>query len=145
VAATTDTTYNSGTTAPALEVVEADPEAWMRKKDLERYQKRLQAKRSDVLARVRAARDTEQESNDEEAPDLGDRALSTMSRDLMYELTGTERDLLRRIDAALDRIGAGTYGLCQNCGEKVHDARLEALPWARHCIDCQELQDRGEL
>ena len=117
----------------------------MRKKDLERYRNRLQAKRTDVLSRVQAARDSEQDSNEDEAPDLGDRALSTMTRDLMYELTGTERDLLRRIDAALGRIDAGTFGECQNCGKKVHDARLEALPWARHCIDCQELQDRGEL
>jgi len=117
----------------------------MRKKDLERYRNRLQTKRADVLSRVRAARDSEQDTNDEEAPDLGDRARATMSRDLMYELTGTEREMLRRIDAALGRIDAGTFGECENCGKKVHDARLDALPWALHCIDCQELQDRGEL
>ena len=117
----------------------------MRKKDLERFRKRLQTKRSDVLSRVRAARDSEQDTNDEEAPDLGDRALSTISRDLMYQLTGGEREILRRVDAALDRIADETYGECVHCGKKVQLARLEAVPWARHCIECQELQDRGEI
>ena len=53
------------------------------------------------------------------APDLGDRALSTMTRDLNYRLSTGERDILKRIDAALDRIESETYGECLNCGKKV--------------------------
>lgn len=117
----------------------------MDRKDLERFRTQLLAKRAELLDRVRSARDTEQQSNAEEAPDLGDRALSTVTRDLMYLLTGSERDLVKRVDESLERITTGGFGACVHCGEPIQSARLEALPWARHCIDCQELQDRGEI
>jgi DnaK suppressor protein len=106
---------------------------------------RLLEKRSELLSRVQTARSSEAEGNDLDAPDLGDRALSTVSRDLLFQLTAGERDILRRIDDAVIRIDAGQYGVCINCGNKVQLARLEAVPWARHCIQCQELQDRGEI
>lgn len=117
----------------------------MKTTELDRFRELLESKKQDLLARVRAARDSEHDTDDDEAPDLGDRALSTMTRDLKYELSGTERDLLRRIDEALERLREGTFGECQNCGNPVNTPRLDAVPWARHCIDCQELQDRGEL
>jgi len=117
----------------------------MNKKQRERYRKGLLEKREDLLTLVQAARTSEKEGGDEDAPDLGDRALSTMSRDLSYQLTVGERDLLRRVDAALDRIDANEYGICVACGKKVQIGRLDAVPWARHCIECQELQDQGEI
>ena len=117
----------------------------MNRKQVERYRKLLEAKRAELLARVKAARATEQEGPSEDAPDLGDRALSTVTRDLSYRLTTGERDILRRIDDALDRIEAESYGECLNCSKKVQKGRLDAVPWARHCIDCQELQDLGQL
>ena len=117
----------------------------MNRKQMEKYRKLLEAKRAALLTRVQAARTSEQDGPSERAPDLGDRALSTMTRDLSYQLTTGERDILRRIDAALDRIESETYGECLNCGKKVQQGRLDAVPWARHCIDCQELQDLGQL
>jgi RNA polymerase-binding protein DksA len=48
----------------------------------------------------------------------------------------TER-ALTEVDAALERIAAGTYGACTSCGRPIAPERLEALPWAAHCIDCQ--------
>jgi DnaK suppressor protein len=117
----------------------------MNKKQLERFRKVLLAKRQELLDSVRAARTSEQESGGKEAPDLGDRALSTVIRDLNYQLTATERDIMKRIDAALDRIDNKEYGSCVECGKKVQIGRLDAVPWARHCIECQELQDRGEI
>jgi len=117
----------------------------MNKRQLDRYRKRLMEKRAELLARVQAARTSEKEGGDEDAPDLGDRALSTVNRDLSYQLTVGERDIVRRIDAALDRIEAKEYGVCVACAKKVQPGRLDAVPWARHCIECQELQDRGEI
>jgi len=117
----------------------------MNRKDLETFRTLLQSKRGDLLARVRAARSTEHEGNEEDAPDLGDRALTTMSRDLSYQLSTGEREILKAIDEALRRIEDGRYGNCTNCGKKIKVPRLQAVPWARHCIDCQELQDRGDL
>ena len=117
----------------------------MNRKQVKKYQKLLEAKRAELLTRVQAARASEKEGSSKNAPDLGDRALSTMNRDLSYRLTTGERDILRRIDDALDRIEAQTYGVCLSCSKKVQQARLDAVPWARHCIDCQELQDLGQL
>ena len=117
----------------------------MKSSEMERYKKILLDKRSDLLDRVRSARNSETEDGDKAAPDLGDRAITTVTRDLMYQLTTGERDILRRIDYALDRIDNGAYGDCVHCGNTVQKGRLDAVPWARHCIDCQELQDSGQL
>ena len=117
----------------------------MNKRDKGRYQKQLLAKRDELLHRVREARTSEKEGSGKEAPDLGDRALSTVIRDLSYQLTAGERDIVRRIDAALDRMEADEFGVCVECNAKVLKGRLDAVPWARHCINCQELQDRGEI
>jgi DnaK suppressor protein len=117
----------------------------MNKRQLERYRKLLLKKREQILELVKAARTNETEETDKEAPDLGDRALSTVIRDLSYQLTAGEREIVRRIDDALDRIEAKTYGVCAACDKKVQPARLDAVPWALHCVECQELQDRGEI
>jgi DnaK suppressor protein len=117
----------------------------MNRKQLDKYKTLLEEKRQRLLDRVMAARESEQEGPSEDAPDLGDRALSTVTRDLSYRLSASERDILRRVDDALDRIENGSYGECLACGKKVQTGRLDAVPWARHCIECQELQDQGQL
>jgi RNA polymerase-binding protein DksA len=50
---------------------------------------------------------------------------------------------LEQVDAAIGRIEAGTFGTCVRCGREIAAERLEALPWAAHCIDCQRDVDRG--
>ncbi len=117
----------------------------MNKRQREKYRKQLLAKRGELLERVQAARTSEKERSGKQAPDLGDRALSTVIRDLSYQLTAGERDIVRRVDLALDRIENGEFGVCVECEKKVQLGRLDAVPWARHCIDCQELHDRGEI
>ena len=117
----------------------------MNKRQRQRFNKLLLEKRESLLQLVQAARKSEKEGTTKEAPDLGDRALSTVIRDLSYQLSAAERDILRRVDDALDRIEKDEYGVCLACGNKVQIGRLDAVPWARHCIECEELQDRGEI
>ncbi len=117
----------------------------MRATELKRYRKALDEKRNELLDRVHAVRTSEAQNREKEAPDLGDRALSTVTRELKYQLTSGERDMLRLVEAALKRIDEGGYGVCVACEKNVQKGRLQAVPWARHCIDCQELQDQGEL
>jgi DnaK suppressor protein len=50
---------------------------------------------------------------------------------------------LAQVDAALERIDAGTYGSCASCGRPIAPDRLEAIPWAALCIDCQRIAGRG--
>ena len=49
------------------------------------------------------------------------------------------------INEALERIEDKEYGVCQNCEEPINPKRLEAVPWARYCINCQELREKGLL
>ncbi len=51
---------------------------------------------------------------------------------------------LAQVDAAIARLDDGTYGRCLRCGRAIPDGRLDALPWAAHCIDCQTAIDRGQ-
>jgi DnaK suppressor protein len=62
-------------------------------------------------------------------------------RDLALRDRATQQ--LELVDAALRRIDAGTYGTCLGCGRPIAPARLEALPWAAHCIDCQAALDKA--
>jgi DnaK suppressor protein len=117
----------------------------MNKRQRERYRKQLLAKRDELLQLVQSARNSEKETGTSGAPDLGDRALSTVIRDLSYQVSASEREMVRKIDNALQRIEDGEYGNCVGCGKKVQLARLDAVPWALHCIECQEMQDRGEI
>ncbi len=54
-----------------------------------------------------------------------------------------DEQLIEAVDAALARIDAGTYGICVTCGQPIAAARLEALPAAAHCIDCQKKAPAG--
>jgi DnaK suppressor protein len=49
------------------------------------------------------------------------------------------------VDGALDRIRDGAFGQCISCGEEINPKRLEAVPWTRHCIECQEKAEKGIL
>jgi RNA polymerase-binding protein DksA len=72
---------------------------------------------------------------------LADTATVTYDRELDYTLEENEEHLLAEIDAALQRIENGTYGVCTNCGKQIPPERLEARPWATLCIDCQRQRE----
>ena len=74
---------------------------------------------------------------------LADTATETYDRELDYTLEENEERLLTEIDAALKRIEGGTYGTCTNCGKQIPEERLEALPWATLCINCQRERERN--
>ncbi len=86
-----------------------------------------------------------QESADDGTDDIVDRANNSYNRELMFSLSDGERQLVLQIDAALRRMDEATYGRCANCGQTIAAPRLEAVPWARFCIDCQELAEKGLL
>ena len=73
---------------------------------------------------------------------LADTATETYDRELDYTLEENSEHVLSEIDAALQRIEAGTYGTCTNCGSEIPPERLEARPWATLCIDCQRERER---
>ena len=65
-------------------------------------------------------------------------------RDIDLLRFAADSDVLSEIRSALDRISDGTFGVCEDCGERIPAKRLEVLPWARYCVSCQEsLENRA--
>ncbi len=115
------------------------------KDPLERYRKRLLAKQEELLHDLFRNREVTDESVDEQAQDMVDRATSAYTREFAFSLSESDRRTLLLIDQAFLRLDQGTYGSCVHCQGHVQEKRLEAVPWARHCLECQELQDKGLL
>lgn len=68
----------------------------------------------------------------------------TIARDIAIQYLDRESRLLRDVRSALGRIDEGTFGTCLHCEEDISRRRLEAMPWAKLCLPCQEAADRGE-
>ncbi len=77
--------------------------------------------------------------------DIADRASSSYQKEFLFARSNNDRQFLQMVEHALSNIAEGTYGECEQCGNEINERRLEAVPWARHCIGCQEKQERGEL
>ncbi len=60
-------------------------------------------------------------------------------------ITRNTEEILSQVNAAIQRLDAGTYGICENCGKPINPRRLEALPYATLCRDCQDAADAGRL
>jgi DnaK suppressor protein len=119
--------------------------AKMPKRELEKYRKLLQEKKTSLLAELVKTRHAEEETTGESTQDIADKAVSSYTREFLYSLNDTERSTVQQIDQALGRIEDGTYGLCLNCGTPMNEKRLTAIQWSRHCVECQELAEKGLL
>jgi DnaK suppressor protein len=75
--------------------------------------------------------------------DPADAGSASFERETAQSLSNHARKLLQEIDDALRRIDAGTYGVCENCGQRIEPERLEALPYARLCLDCKRRDETG--
>ena len=111
----------------------------------DRVKKRLLAKRDELVQDLAKNRQVSDETIDESAQDMADRATSAYTKEFAYSLSESDRKILLLIEEALGRLDAGSYGTCVHCSQVVQEKRIEAVPWARHCLDCQELQDKGLL
>lgn len=113
--------------------------------DLATLREKLRDKRQDIIALYRSDLAAGQASADEGTEDIVDRANNSYNREFMFSLSDTERQLLILVDEALARMDEGDFGACVHCSRPIGRKRLEAVPWARYCIDCQELKEKGLL
>jgi len=119
--------------------------------DTDHFRTALLEERERVEAALENLRDEHPGSLDEEVEEiaatsdnhLAETATATMNREIDYGLEENSRQVLSEIDAALQRIEDGTYGICTNCGREILVERLEAYPWASLCIDCKRESERG--
>jgi DnaK suppressor protein len=77
--------------------------------------------------------------------DVADMAVESYTKEFMFGKSSGDRAILQQVNEALERIADKSFGTCANCGEPIQPKRLEAVPWAQYCIQCQELQEKGRL
>jgi RNA polymerase-binding transcription factor len=117
----------------------------MEKKKLEYFKKRLETRQHELRTMV-SRNDQEGRSADQEATqDIADRAASSYNKEFLFSQSNNDRQLLQMVDGALARIREGSFGECISCGKEINPKRLEAVPWTRHCIECQEKLEKGQL
>ena len=117
--------------------------------DTERFRQRLLDERARVQEALNFLHEENPGSMEDETQEIqsdnhpGDVATITLDREIDYTLEENEERVLKDIDAALERIDKGTFGICQTCGKPIDPERLEALPYTTQCIDCKRKEGRG--
>lgn len=112
--------------------------------DLQAIRKRLEEERASLIGDI----DSLQIENENQETDYGasnhpgDDATEVFLRERNLTLRENSGDMLEQVDAALERLDNGTYGICQRCGKEINPERLEALPSAAYCITCQSEIER---
>jgi DnaK suppressor protein len=117
----------------------------MDKKKVKLYRENLLSRRAGLVSLVEEAELFSRDYDPEATQDPADMAANTYTKELIFSMSANDRQLLEMIDEAIVRIESGEYGNCVNCEEPVQEKRLEAIPWARYCLKCQDLQERGLL
>lgn len=117
----------------------------MDKKHQETYRKRLLTKQEELRGMVFRTEQDGRTADDDPTQDPGDKAASTYNKEFLFSQSNNDRTVLGLIEEALQRMQVGTFGECVHCGGEMQPKRLEAVPWARHCIPCQEKQEQGLL
>jgi DnaK suppressor protein len=108
--------------------------------DIARYTAILQHKKTELLVELRGRGDLAPVSS----PDSIEEVQLAEVRELEIDSLDRRACLLQEVDDALSRISDGSYGLCRLCEAKIKPARLNAVPWAPLCIDCQEHAERNQ-
>jgi len=119
----------------------------LKERELQEFKELLLAKRNELLSNVSSM---EIETLRRENSDLSmfpvhtdDMGTDNYDQELTLGLMDYERRLLKDIDEALERIENGSYGLCEGKGEVIPKARLKAVPWAKYCVACATLMEKG--
>lgn len=112
----------------------------MTKTEAKEVKKNLLAERENVVTKLKGS---DLSIDDSETPDPVDLAVSNYSKNVQLALSENESRQLELIDEALERLDDDEYGICQNCEKEINPKRLAAIPWARYCLDCQELREQG--
>jgi DnaK suppressor protein len=108
-------------------------------KAVKKYRALLESRQEELRRLVTQTQQEGRGIRTEETKDEGDRANASESKELAHARNAQARRTLLEIEAALRRINDGSFGECMNCGQEIGGKRLEAVPWVRCCITCQEL------
>ncbi|MEI8147135.1 MAG: RNA polymerase-binding protein DksA [Alphaproteobacteria bacterium] len=121
----------------------SESEPFMNERQREYFRRKLIAWKEDILRESRETLQTLQEEN-QNHPDLADRASSETDRAIELRARDRQRKLIAKIDAALERVEDKVYGYCEETGEPISLKRLEARPIATLSLEAQERHERRE-
>jgi DnaK suppressor protein len=121
----------------------SEQEAFMNERQREYFRRKLLVWKDEILQESRETLATLQSEN-ENHPDLADRASSETDRAIELRARDRQRKLIAKIDSALSRLEDGTYGFCEETGEPISLKRLDARPIATLSIEAQERHERRE-
>lgn len=113
-------------------------------KQIEHFKSQLTDKRNRLLESAKQTIENEMIVSQDDRFDEVDQASTEYMQAFSFRLRGRERFLIGKIDLALKKIEAGTYGVCEECDEPITLKRLEARPEAPLCIQCKEAQEKEE-
>lgn len=117
----------------------------MEKKRLDALKRKLQDRQQELTRAVSRNEQDGRIADEEATQDIADKAINSYTKEFLFHLSNSDRNLLLQVDEALRRIREGSFGQCVTCGEEINPKRMEAVPWARYCIGCQEKVERGVL
>lgn len=111
-----------------------------------KFRERLEKERVSLISEIgRLEKDCLYKSQRESSGDLSgysfhmaDMGTDNFTRDLNLELATVEQKILYEVEGALERLEEGSFGVCQQCKKKINSQRLDAIPYARMCISCEE-------
>jgi DnaK suppressor protein len=116
----------------------------MQKAKREFFRKKLLKMRAGILDKAKKLKEDSYSLGTDGIQDMADAASNAYNADILMSLSDNDLTLLKEIDSALDKLGSGTYSVCEECEEPITEKRLEANPVARYCITCQRLiEEKG--
>jgi DnaK suppressor protein len=113
----------------------------MNKKQLQKFKDRLATRQQELRALAARTRHAGR-ATDVHAADVSDRASGSYEKEFAFGQTTNVTGLIRLTEEALQRIAEGTFGQCVLCEKEINPKRLEAVPWTRYCLDCQQTVER---
>ena len=117
----------------------------MDKKRLDYYRKKLQTRRDELMRAIARTQQEGREADEDPTVDLADKAANSYTKEFLFGQTHNDRAILQLVEDALGGIKDGSFGECASCHEELQQKRLEAVPWTRYCITCQEKKEKGLL
>ncbi len=111
--------------------------------EVERFERILKIRLDETMKSLERLGDETRSIDIDSPQDAGDRCIMSVSKESLFQHSGERRVMVRMIEAALARIQRGTFGVCMACGDDINARRVEALPWTRYCLHCQQSFEQG--
>ena len=118
----------------------------MEKKKVKYFQSALQEIRIEIVGGVEKLQNNGKNDEAEHMPDISDDAARAYDKKLQGDLEEQEWNKLKQVEAALEKVENGEYGICDQCEKKIPEARLKIIPYTEFCTQClSEIEKKSSL